>query len=99
QLKAGDRWETITETAIYEADAVIICLSHNSTSRVGYLEKEMAVVFKAAETKPNNFIIPVRLEECPVPLILEPLYYVDLFSANGYQNLLLTLDHLKGEAS
>jgi len=91
QLKAGDRWASITETAIYEADAVIVCLSHNSTSRIGYLEKEMAVIFTVAEMKPSNFIIPVRLEECTVPAVLAHLYYVDLFATDGYKRLLEAL--------
>ncbi len=61
KLRAG-RWEQQIQNAIQSADAVLICLSRNSTSRSGYLEIEMASIFEAAKTKSNNFILPVRLE-------------------------------------
>lgn len=99
QLKAGERWEAKIKKAIFDADAVIVCLSRESISRTGDLEKKMAVIFKAAERKPKNFIVPIRLEECPVPAILELLHFVDLFAEDGYERLLIALDHLALPAS
>jgi hypothetical protein len=90
-LNVGDRWRVVTEQAIYEADAVIVCLSRNTSGGTVFLEEEMGIIFKAAETKDRNFIIPVRLEEWPVPQSFEPYYYVDLFASGGYERLLATL--------
>jgi hypothetical protein len=95
-LNIGDRWRVVTEQAIYEADAVIACISRNTTYEgKGFLEEELGIIFKAAATKDWNFIIPVRLEEWPVPKSFEPYYYVDLFTGDGYERLVATLRELE----
>lgn len=93
-LPPSENWELRIRTAIEDADAVIICLSRVSTSRPGYLKSELDVVMKVAEPKPPNIIIPVRLEDCPVPALLELFQYVDLFVEDGYERLLSALHSL-----
>jgi hypothetical protein len=86
-LRPGDPWEDKTREAISRADVVVVCVSRNSNSRTGFLEKETAIILAEAAEKLFNFVLPVRFDDSPVPKILEPYYYIDLFAEGGYEKL------------
>jgi len=70
-LRPGDEWGPKTNEAILSADVAIICLSRNTTSRSGYLEKETSTILSEQGRRSLNFILPVRLEDADVPKVLE----------------------------
>jgi len=90
KLVAGQPWHLEIERAIEEADIVIVCLSQASTSREGYIQREIKYARDVAMMKPEGiiYLIPARLEECLVPNSLSNYQWVDLSDDHGW-NLLL----------
>ncbi len=89
----GQDWEREIRQAIREADVVAVCLSQSSTTKAGYVQKEIKFALDVADEQPEGtiFAIPVRLEECSVPERLSRLQWVDLFVDSGYARLLRAL--------
>jgi hypothetical protein len=93
ELLPGQNWQYEIRQAILRSDIVIVCLSRQFNKQGGFRHEELKIVLEKAGSIPEGeiFLIPVRLEECRV---LEPLsrwQYVDLFEADGYKRLLVTL--------
>jgi serine/threonine-protein kinase len=57
--------------------------------KVGFVQKELRRILEFAEYQPEHrlFVIPVRLEPCPLPASLSKWQNADLFSPNGYEKL------------
>ncbi len=97
KLYPGQEWDLEIEKAVKAAHVVVVCLSNNSVSKEGYIQKEIRFVLNIAEEKPEGsiFIIPLRLNECIVPTRLRTWQYVDYFPANrrewAYKRLLESL--------
>jgi sugar/nucleoside kinase (ribokinase family) len=92
-LLPGQDWDAQIRKAVGLSDVVIVCLSHQSIGKTGYVQKEIVRALDTAQEKPEEtiFIIPARLEECEVPSRLRNLHWVDLFSDDGYGRLVLAL--------
>jgi guanylate kinase len=85
KILPGQDWQREIPAAVRSSDAIIVCLSKNSITKEGYVQKEINFALNVAEEKPEGtiFIIPSRLEECDVPSRLSKWQYVDLFFKNG----------------
>jgi len=81
KLLPGQDWDMEIEKAVEAADAVIVCLSNNSVTKEGYVQRELTFVLKAAEKKPEGtiYILPIRLDECSVPHKMRVWQYLDYF--------------------
>jgi Leucine-rich repeat (LRR) protein len=92
-LLPGQDWEFEISTAVAHSDAIIICLSKNSVSKEGFIQKEIRFALEKAEEKPEGtiFIIPALLENCEVPQKFSKRHHVKLFERNGYTQLLKAL--------
>lgn len=92
-LLPGQDWEREIRRAIRNADVVAVCLSQSSTTKAGFIQKEIKFALDVADEQPGGtiFAIPVRLEECSVPDRLSHLHWVDLFVDSGYARLLRAL--------
>jgi outer membrane protein assembly factor BamD (BamD/ComL family) len=93
KLLPGQDWRVEIPRAVQESDVVVVCLSHNSITKEGYIQKEIRFALDAADEKPDGtiFLIPARIEDCPVPEKLGRWQWVDLFEENGYLRLLRSL--------
>jgi formylglycine-generating enzyme required for sulfatase activity len=93
RLLPGQDWGLEISAAVRSSDVVIVCLSVASVGKVGYLQKELRLVLDAAEYQPEGriFVIPVRLELCPLPTALSRLQFADLFVDDGYEHLTAAL--------
>jgi hypothetical protein len=97
KLLPGQDWGMEIEKAVETADAVIVCLSNNSVTKEGYVQRELKFVLDIALEKPEGtiFIIPLRLDECDLPRRLRSWQYVDYFptaqTQRAYQRLLQSL--------
>ena len=82
RLLPGQDWDMEIQKAVRASDVVIICLSENSVTKEGYVQKEIKIALDVADEKPDGtiFIIPVRLEECNVPDRIKRWQWIDLFS-------------------
>jgi hypothetical protein len=93
KILPGQNWRIVIETAVDEADVVIICLSHQSVTKEGYVQREIKYAYETALEKPEGtiFLIPLRLDDCDIPRELQYLQRVDYFGvekAIGYADLL-----------
>ncbi len=88
----GQDWEMEIPKAVRRSDIVLVCLSHEAVSSVGYIHKEIKYALDIADQQPEGtiFIIPLRLQECAVPERLKRWHWVNYFSDidKGYQRLL-----------
>lgn len=104
KLFPGQDWNLEIEKAVESSDAVIVCLSNNSVTKEGYVQKELRQVFRVAEEKPEGviFMLPVRLDDCSLPRKLQATQAIDYFpkskQAAAYDKLKTSLklrkDHL-----
>ncbi len=97
-LRPGENWRTAITKAVRAADIVLVCLSKTSIAKTGYVQKEITYALDRAEEQPEGqiYLIPVRLEPCPVPERLSHWQWVDLYSDRGYEKLLSSLALLRG---
>jgi formylglycine-generating enzyme required for sulfatase activity len=81
KLYPGQDWDMEIEKTVEETDAVIVCLSNNSVTKEGYVQHELRLILNMADYKPEGtlFIIPVRLDDCPLPRRLKMWHCVDFF--------------------
>jgi len=82
KLMPGQNWPRAIETAIQTSDYFVACLSRKSTTKRGTFQSELRYALSCAEKVPLDeiFFIPVRLDDCIVPLhIARHIQYVDLF--------------------
>jgi hypothetical protein len=97
KLYPGQDWNYEIEQAVEEADVILVCLTKNSVTKEGYIQRELRIVLDYADYKPEGtiYIIPVRLEECEPPKRIRRWQYADYFpesrQAIAYQRLLKSL--------
>jgi hypothetical protein len=92
-LLPGQDWDHEVMRAIAKSDVVVICLSNNSLTRHGYVQKEIRRALDAAQERPPDaiYLIPARIENCEVPERLVHIQYVDLFVETGYSRLMKSI--------
>lgn len=93
KLLPGQDWDMEIEKAVEAADVVIACLSNNSVTKEGYVQKELRKVLDVADEKPEGtiFIIPLRLNDCETPRRLKMWQRVDYFVEGSYEKLIRSL--------
>jgi tetratricopeptide (TPR) repeat protein len=89
-LVPGQDWELEINHNIKTADFFIACLSNNSVSKRGYIQKELKEAISTLEQIPDGeiYIIPVRIDDCLVPSTLESRQWLDWSATNSKTNLL-----------
>ncbi|NOH01637.1 MAG: toll/interleukin-1 receptor domain-containing protein [Chloroflexi bacterium] len=96
ELFPGMDWNLEIEKAIEATDVILVCLSNNSITKEGYVQREIRIALDYADYKPEGtlFIIPVRLEECTPPKRLARWQYADYFESQRERGLQrLSVDH------
>lgn len=93
KLIPGQEWDLEIRKAVRESDVVVVCLSMSSTTKAGYVQKEIRFALDVADEQPEGgiYIIPARLEDCQVPSRLSKWQWVNLFEFTGYDKLILSL--------
>ena len=69
ELLPGDDWRRRIEIAISEADFVLVLMSAASTSKVGFVNREIRYALEQQDLRPlgRRYIIPAVLDDCAVP--------------------------------
>ncbi len=93
KLIPGQDWDFEIQKAVRNSDTVVVCLSNDSITKEGYIQKEIRFALDIADEKPEGtiFLIPVRLEDCRVPSRISRYQWIDLFSRNSYKRLIESL--------
>jgi len=96
KLLPGQNWPRSIEQAIEVCDYFVACFSSRSTGRRGRFHSELRYALDCATRVPLEeiYLIPVRLDECRVPLrVRQEWQYVDLFPDwdKGFQRVLAAI--------
>jgi hypothetical protein len=93
-LLPGQDWQREIPKAVGSSDIVIVCLSHSSVNKAGYVQKEIKFALDVAEEQSEGtiFLIPLRLESCEVPDRLKRWQWCNLFEVDGYEHLKRSLE-------
>ena len=100
EIYPGQDWSMEIEKAIENTDAIIVCISNNSITKDGYVQREIRTALQYADYKPEGtlFIIPVRLEECIPPRSLQIWQHADYFENQRDRALQRILGSLRKRA-
>ena len=84
RLLPGQDWNLEIEKAVESSDAVIVCVSSTSVAKEGYVQKELRQVLNIALEKLEGaiFVLPVKLDDCPLPRQLRDRQAVNYFPAS-----------------
>jgi hypothetical protein len=93
KLLPGQNWQLAIENAVEDSDFFLACFSTTSARKKGGFQAEIRLALDYARHIPLEeiFVVPVRLDECPVPRSIQrELQYIDLFPnwPNGIRRLL-----------
>jgi hypothetical protein len=94
-LLPGQEWKVEIEKAIRESAVFIACLSNNSVNKEGFVQAELKRALEIADLMPEGriFIVPIRLDNCKVPISLSKLHWVDYFEDEEREKLLKAIRH------
>ncbi|MBK9780713.1 MAG: toll/interleukin-1 receptor domain-containing protein [Anaerolineales bacterium] len=94
----GQVWQESVTIGVRNSHAVIILLSKIAVASEGFFQNEIRLALDTAAEKPEGtiFIIPIRLNDCDVPEMLQKYQYVDYFGSTDqkdrmYSNLIASL--------
>lgn len=76
-IRPGDNIELKVQEGLNEADAVLVIVSENSF-KSGAVQREVAAIALSDISKRERRIIPVRIDNSPVPSYLADRQYLDL---------------------
>ncbi|HSK75068.1 MAG TPA: toll/interleukin-1 receptor domain-containing protein [Thermoanaerobaculia bacterium] len=97
-LLPGQDWQFEITAALTKSHVVLVCLASGSAGRTGFFQKEIKHALEVAETQSEGtiFIIPLRIEDCPIPEGLRRWHRVDYFDPKGFERLIRAL-HRRAE--
>lgn len=93
KVLVGQRWKLAIAKALRESEFFIVFISANSVNKRGFFQKEIGQALEICEEKlaDDIYIIPVLLDDCPVPERLTDFQWVGLFEEDGWARLERTL--------
>jgi len=97
KLLPGQDWRAKIEEAVETSDVVIVCLSTNSVTKEGFVQKELRYAREIAFEKPEEtiFLVPLRLDDCNVPRGLRFYQWGDYFGEEIEETYGALLEALK----
>ena len=98
-LLGGQDWQEEIPRSVINSDVVLVCLSTKSTTKKGYVHKEIEYVLDAADERPERaiFLIPLRLEDCEIPDRLGKWHGVNYYESDGYGKLKKALEAIRDD--
>jgi len=89
----GQDWNLEIQRAIKNSEFIVVCLSNFSVSKSGYVNKEIKWALDRQDEMQRGsiFLIPIRLEECPLPDHFSEVQCLDIFKDRGFERLVLAI--------
>lgn len=89
-IKGGENWLRAITKAIDESEIFLAILSNNSVSRRGVIQKELKKALdKWDGMLPDDiYLIPIRIDDCPIPDLLKHIQVLDWDNGKGETRLL-----------
>lgn len=90
----GEDFNIKITNAIQQSKLFIACLSTNSVDKVGVVQAELKYALTILDQHPEDqaYIIPIRLNECKIPIRIKQLSYVNWFEEDSHGKLLQTVN-------
>ncbi len=97
-LIPGQDWKLEIHKNIRSSDFFIACLSKNSVSKHGYVQKELKEALTVLDEIPEGeiYLIPIRMDDCLVPLSLADKHWLDWSTPHAQESLLKAIKTKKG---
>lgn len=95
-LLPGQDWEQEIRSAVRHSDAIVVLISENSVNKVGFVQRELRLALDAADERPEGsiFLIPLRLDDEPIPARLNRWHWLDTRANDWFDKLLRSLDSI-----
>lgn len=99
EITPGQIWQRAVLRALEESSIAIVLISQH-LSKQGFVQKELKIALDTLQEKEKDMspVIPVRLDDSPVPDRLSHVQWVNLFEANGMERLLMGLSKISKNA-
>jgi len=93
-IAGGEDWIHAINIAIDKSELFVPILSKNSVSRRGMIIKEIQrALEKWRGMLPDDiYIIPIRLDDCPIPELVQHLQVLDWEAGKGKNKLFKAID-------
>ena len=86
KIITGDHWKDVIDKEINTANCFLPILSEASINNNRYFQTELDIAIQVSESRDNNFIMPVRIEDCNPGLSKVKKYQIlDLFPSYEHQ--------------
>ena len=94
ELIPGQEFDLEIQKAIETSDIFLAILSKNSVDKKGYFQKELKKGVETLEYFPAGqiYFIPVRIENCDMPLKLNSIQWCNYYDKNGKFKLLQAIN-------
>jgi hypothetical protein len=92
-LLPGQRWKKEIPQALRNSDFILIFFSRNSVAKRGYVQREFKLALEVLQEIPENMIhtIPVRLDDCDLPIDFKFLHWCNLFEENDFERIVQSI--------
>lgn len=96
-LSTGEDWKNkIPDMIENDTHVVLVFLSNAALDKIGYFQSEMRIAVEKAKQMPEGeiFILPIRLEDCKIPYILNKYHCEDYYknTKRSYSKILKSLE-------
>lgn len=100
EIAPGQKWQQAIMKGIEESAIALLLVSENLKTEEGFVTKEIDVAMTAMRSRDETFspVIPIRLDDTPVPEQFKDIHWVDIRNEEGYEQLEKGLKRVLGQA-
>lgn len=101
-LLPGQLWREEIHKAIRNSNLFIACLSKQSISKTGYVQKEFRLALISCSERPHGdvYLIPLKFNDCQIPnlrledygVAFQDYQWLDYYKPNGFERLIQTIE-------
>ncbi len=102
-LLPGQYWKEEIPRAIKSSDIFIACLSKQSITKTGYVQKEFRLALNYCAERPQEdiYLIPLKFNDCQIPNLRQEDYgialldyqWLDYYKPDGFGKLIKAIEH------
>jgi hypothetical protein len=90
-LAPGDEWREHILQMIDISDLFVVLLSRALVAKQGFVQEEIQFALTTSRRRDRAFIIPLKLEQCEIPVALQPWQCGDIFTELGEERFMRAL--------
>ena len=94
-LRVGQNWKQEIDKVIRTCQIFVACLSSKAVDHRGFFQTELRTAYEVWKTVPPQhvFLLPIRLDECEIPMEIRDLHCLDFFAPEGPAKLLRDINY------